>query len=155
MIGLSGILSPGWGEDTTAGIIYIWERERERERERESLLEASFLRMSLLEARIIKINRTIEVQKCMIFFAVALTWKFNNHIFKMTYIKNKLVRKREEASQKLGNGSKPNCNILWLPYGMDQNSGRPTKIVILHQKQKQRTERTKKEIASWSLYWLA
>ena len=46
---------------------------RERERERESLLEASFLRMSLLEARIIKINRTIEVQKCMIFFAVALT----------------------------------------------------------------------------------
>ena len=53
--------------------LYIYERERERERERESLLEASFLRMSLLEARIIKINRTIEVQKCMIFFAVALT----------------------------------------------------------------------------------
>lgn len=137
MIGLSGILSPGWGEDTTAGIIYIYERE------------------SLLEARIIKINRTIEVQKCMIFFAVTSTWKFNNNVFKMTYIKNKLVRKREEASQKLGNGSKPNCNILWLPYGMDQNSGRPTKIVILHQKQKQRTERTKKEIESWSLYWLA
>ena len=138
MIGLSGILSPGWGEDTTAGIIYIYIYMRERE--------------SLLEARIIKINRTIEVQKCMIFFAVALTWKFNNHIFKMTYIKNKLVRKGEEASQKLGNESKLNCNILWLPYGMDQNSGRPTTIVILHQKQKQRSERTKKR--NWELVTL-